>query len=250
MIGSVGEDVIMIRGIMRDGENPVKSGSIGRLVEINERGTAIVFFDGKGRYTVNQDAIRGKAFTIGDSVVLHDTVPALHRVYQKGQKGVIRNVVAENGNYHYNVFIDGECVLVRSHLLRKHVGHPMVISELAKHMINVGSGCNPNTVPEWFQPVVNALKDLPQLSQMGQAQMEFVIKNHMTYRAIDNRRDLVTNVLFVIRACTSHRQLKTMEEKLYGYKEKLDTEWKKLDKIIPIEFQYAALMAYAETLND
>ena len=124
------------------------------------------------------------------------------------------------------------------------------MNPITKYLINVGSGCSPNTVPEWFQPVVNALKDLPQLSQMGQAQMGFVIKNHMTYRAIDNRRDLVTNVLFVIRACTSHRQLKTMEEKLYGYKEKLDVEWKKLNKIIPIEFQYAALMAYAETLND
>lgn len=126
----------------------------------------------------------------------------------------------------------------------------MNISELAKHMIEVGSGCNPTTVPEWFQPVVHALKELPQLSQMGHAQMEFVIRNHLIYRSIDNRRDLVTNVLFVIRACTSHPQLRTMESKLYDYKEKLDIEWKKLDKIVPIEFQYAALMAFAEMKND
>lgn len=126
----------------------------------------------------------------------------------------------------------------------------MTISELAKHMIEVGSGCNPNTVPEWFQPVVHALKDLPQLSQMGQGQMEFVIKNHLTYRSIDNRQDLVTNVLFIIRACTNHPQLRTMETKLYDYKEKLDIEWKKLDKVIPMEFQYAALKAFAEMNND
>lgn len=250
MIGEIGEDVIMIRGIMRDGENPIQVGAVGRLVELYDSGMVSVFFEGKGRYKVAADAIRGKAFKTGDEVELHVTVPGINRTYSPGERGVVRNVVAQGGSYHYNVLIDDECVLVRSHLLRKFEASPMVISELAKHMINVGSGCNPNTVPEWFQPVVNALKDLPQLSQMGQAQMEFVIKNHMTYRAIDNRRDLVTNVLFVIRACTSHRQLKTMEEKLYGYKEKLDTEWKKLNKIIPIEFQYAALMAYAETLND
>ncbi len=37
-----------------------------------------------------------------------------------------------------------------------------------------------------------------------------------------------------------------MEERLYVYKEKLELEWKRLDTIMPIEFQFAALKAYAE----
>jgi hypothetical protein len=250
MIGYIGEDVIMIRGIMRDGENPIKSGSVGRLVEIYPDKRAAVFFEGKGRYTVLQDAIRGKAFATGDDVMLHDTIPGLHRVFQPGERGVIRSVIAENGNYHYNVFIDGECVLVRSHLLRKFEASSMVISELAKYMISVGSGVNYRSVPEWFQSVVNVLKDTPKLSQMDPAQLEFIIRKFMEYRRVDSRADLVANVLFGIQSSASSTQLRSLEQKLHGYKEKLDIEWKKLDKIIPIEFQYASLRAFAESQND
>lgn len=250
MIGSVGEDVIMIRGIMRDGENPIQSGAVGRLVEIYDSGMVSVFFDGKGRYKVAADAIRGKAFKTEDEVELHVTVPGINRTYSPGIRGVVRNVVAQGGSYHYNVLIDDECVLVRSHLLRKFEASPMVISELARHMINVGGGCNPNTVPEWFQPVVSALGNMPELSKMGVAQMEFVIKTHLQYRRVDSRADLVTNVLFGIKACTGPNLLRRVETALYDYKEKLDVEWKKLDKIIPIEFQYAALRAYAETQSE
>ncbi len=121
----------------------------------------------------------------------------------------------------------------------------MNISELAKHMITAGSGCNPNTVPRWFTNVVKSLKELPQLSQMGEAQMEFVIKNHMANRVIDNLTDLVANVMFVIQAHPT-ADIRKMEERLYVYKEKLELEWKRLDTIMPIEFQFAALKAYAE----
>lgn len=246
MLGSVGEDHILAKEILtfKNGTLPAKA--VGRLVEIIDDARVVLHFEGRGRVVVSRCDIRPRSFAVGERVRIlgadkFNTEAVIDDIWTSASSVYMYRVMTKLGHKSYE-----------SHHLRKveTVGVPMVISELAKHMINVGSGCNPNTVPEWFQPVVNALKDLPQLSQMGQAQMEFVIKNHMTYRAIDNRRDLVTNVLFVIRACTSHRQLKTMEEKLYGYKEKLDTEWKKLNKIIPIEFQYAALMAYAETLND
>lgn len=249
MIGEIGEDVIMIRGIMRDGENPIQSGAVGRLVEIYDNGMASVFFDGKGRYKVAADAIRGKAFKTEDEVELHVTVPGINRTYSPGERGVVRNVVAQGGSYHYNVLIDDECVLVRSHLLRKFEASPMVISELAKHMINVGTGCNHRSVPEWFQPIVNTLGAMPKLSQMDPAQLEFIIKKFMEYRRVDCRSDLVANVLFGIQSSASSQQLRILERNLHGYKEKLDAEWKKLDKIIPIEFQYAALKAYAETQN-
>lgn len=248
MIGSVGEDVILIRGIMLGGTTVVPCGDIGRLIDIG-KDTADVFFEGRGNYKVLHDAIRGKAFATGDSVVLHETVPGTHRVYHKGEKGVIRNVVANKGNYHYNVLIDGECVLVRSHLLRKFEDRPMVISELAKYMITTGSGVNYRSVPEWFQPVVNILGGMPKLSQMDPAQLEFIIKKFMEYRRVDCRSDLVANVLFGIQSSASSQQMRNVERNLHGYKEKLDAEWKKLDKIIPIEFQYAALKAYVETQN-
>ena len=250
MIGEIGEDVILIRGIMREGEKQVDAGSVGRLVEIQGDLTASVFFDGKGRYKVSQDAIRGKAFKTGEEVQLNATVHGVFQVYLVGERGVIRNVVAQGNSYHYNVLIGDQCVLVRSHLLRKVEGNPMVISELAKHMIEAGSGVNHREVPEWFQSVVNALRAMPELSKMGRAQLEFVIKTHMQYRRVDNRSDLVSNVLFGIPACTGHQQLRTLEVSLYDYKEKLDAEWKKLNKVIPIEFQYAALRAYSELKND
>ena len=77
MIGEIGEDVIMIRGIMRDGENPIQVGAVGRLVELYDSGMVSVFFEGQGRYKVATDAIRGKAFKIGDEVELHVTVPGI-----------------------------------------------------------------------------------------------------------------------------------------------------------------------------
>lgn len=125
----------------------------------------------------------------------------------------------------------------------------MVISELAKHMIAVGSGCNHRSVPEWFQPIVNILGGMPELSKMGQAQLEYIIKKFMEHRRVDCRSDLVANVLFGIQSSASSQQLRVLERSLHGYKEKLDAEWKKLDKIIPIEFQYAALRAFAESQN-
>lgn len=124
----------------------------------------------------------------------------------------------------------------------------MVISELAKHMIATGSGVNPNTVPEWFVPVVITLKDIPQLSQMGQAQMEFLIRRYMEVRCCRHRSEIVSNVLFGIPSVCESFELRKIEKDLFGYKALLDTEWKKLNKIIPIEFQYAALSAYAESL--
>lgn len=258
MVGSLDDDVITTKVIYAEPHwRDIPAGSVGRLVEEVGAKSWMVFFEGRGRMLVTNDCLRKKTFKVGDHVVLPKeyTFPGiLGCTIGAGSHGVVTEVwVSASFTYMYRVrFLHSIETSFESHHLRyaKEVETPMVISELAKHMINVGSGCNPNTVPEWFQPVVNALKDLPQLSQMGQAQMEFVIKNHMTYRAIDNRRDLVTNVLFLVRACTSHRQLKTMEEKLYAYKEKLEIEWKKLDKPIGIEYQYAAMMAYAETLND
>lgn len=240
----IGQDLILSKNVIYPKNLPVEAKSVGRLVEVIDDIGVVLFFEGRGRVNVPVTSISWPTFKVGQRVYVRE-----HGA------GVVTEIwVSSAPIYMYRVRLDsGSDPAYEASRLRRipeTTGVPMNISELAKHMIDAGSGCNPNSVPEWFQPVVNALKDLPQLSQMGQAQMEFVIKNHMTYRAIDNRRDLVTNVLFVIRACTSHRQLKTMEEKLYGYKEKLDTEWKKLDKIIPIEFQYAALMAYAETLND
>lgn len=195
MIGSIGEDHILVKEVLMPWGNPIPSNSVGRLVEILDDARVVLHFEDRGRVMISRCAIRLR------------TIP-------------------------------------------ENVEVPMIISELAKHMIEAGTGVNHRAVPEWFQSTVSVLRAMPELSKMGQAQMEFVIKSHMEYRRVDNRADLVANVLFGIQSCAGNPQLRTMERKLHSYKDKLDTEWKKLNKIVPIEFQYAALRAYAEMLND
>lgn len=192
-------------------------------------------------------------FQVGDEVVISKKLdlPGGWRPLEVGSIGRL----VEPIDHGWKVFFDGRgsfAVLQEylKPLSRQTFEVPMVISELAAHMIDAGTGVNHRTLPEWFQSVANALRAMPELSKMGRAQMEFVIKTHMEYRRVDNRADLVANVLFGIQSCAGSHQLRTMEQKLHGYKEKLDTEWKKLNQIIPIEFQYAALRAYAEMLND
>lgn len=220
---------------------PVRS--VGRLVEIIDDARVILFFEGRGRVTVSRSQIRQHAFALGQRVLALELDSEIGR-------GVIDDIwTSASSVYMYRVQFDdghtGAYESCRLRLIPETVEVPMNISELAKHMIAVGKGCNPNTVPPWFTNVVKSLKELPKLSQMDPEQLEFVIKNHMANRVIDNNTDLVANVLFVIQAHPSI-ELRKMEERLYGYKEKLETEWKRLDKLVPIEFQFAALKAYAE----
>lgn len=242
MLGSIQEDHILAKDVTVPG-GVIAAGGVGRLVEIIDDARVVLLFEGRGRILVSRCDILKRVYSPGQRV----------RVVRDGQDGGIGIVDAiwtsSSSVYMYRVRFDtGGVGSYESHYLRRiaeTVEKPMNISELAKHMISVGSGCNPSTVPPWFQSVVKSLKELPQLSQMGQAQMEFVIKNHMSNRVVDTTTDLVANVMFIIQAHPSH-ELRKMEERLYGYQEKLNAEWKKLNVIIPVEFQYAALKAYAE----
>lgn len=246
MIPEIGEDCILSKDILihsREG-GVIQAKSVGRLVDIINESRVVLFFEGRGRVETHKTSIRPISFPLGHRVSVIQGcqeigVGVIDSIWTSASSVYMYRVKFDNGG-------DGAYESCRLRNLPETVGVPMVISELAKHMISVGSGCNPNTVPAWFTNVVRSLKELPQLSQMGQAQMEFVIKNHMANRVIDNTTDLVANVLFIIQAHPTH-ELRKMEERLYGYKEKLEAEWKRLDKIIPIEFQFAALKAYAET---
>ena len=254
MIGNIGEDIIISHRV-HYGLSGILPGTIGRLVEDHNDKHCSVMFEGLGKVKVHKDCIRKKTFSMGDRVrILAPLVaPGGAPLLEAGSEGRVLNCrVSSSIKYSYLVeFPDNLRIYFEAHQLR-HIAEiegDMNINELAKYMVHIGGGCNPNSVPEWFRPVVRALNDMPQLSQMGPAQMEFVIRRHLEYRSIDNREDLVANVLLTIRAHVAHNHLKTTEEKLYGYKSKLEVEWKKLDKIVPIEFQYAALRAYAETLT-
>ena len=255
MIGNIGEDVIISLQI-DIGRESIAPGTVGRLVEIFNEKHCSVMFDGRGKVKVHRDCIRKKNFSTGDRVRLVTQVeaPGGGLLVAPGTEGrVVKCWISSSIKYLYSVAFPGDMTVnFEAHQLR-HIAEiegDMNINELAKYMVHIGGGCNPNSVPEWFRPVVRALNDMPQLSQMGPAQMEFVITRHMEYRCINTRDDLVANVLFGISVSAGHPQIKTMWDKLHAYRDKLNIEWKKLDKLIPIDFQYAALRAYAETLNE
>lgn len=257
MLGSVGEDHILAKEILtfRNGTIPAKA--VGRLVEIIDDARVSLHFEGRGRVVVSRCDIMKRSFALGSRVrLVGEFVSKLEPVNKipDGAEGVVVDIwISSSFCYLYRVrFDDNKEISFEASRLRtipETVEEPMVISELAKHMIAVGTGCNHRSVPEWFQPVVNVLGGMPKLSQMDPAQLEFIIKKFMEYRRVDCRSDLVANVLFGIQSSASSQQMRNVERNLHGYKEKLDAEWKKLDKIIPIEFQYAALKAYVETQN-
>lgn len=242
----IGEDFILSKEILCPGGAHIPAKSVGRLVEIIDDARVVLFFEGRGRVNISRSSIRARAFKVGDRVRIvgedkFNTEGVIEHIWTSASSVYMYRILSKVGHKSYE-----------SHALRlvpETVGVPMVISELAKHMIAAGTGCNHRSVPEWFQPIVNTLSAMPKLSQMDPAQLEFIIKKFMEYRRVDCRSDLVANVLFGIQSSASSQQLRNLERSLHGYKEKLDIEWKKLDKIIPIEFQYAALKAYAETQN-
>lgn len=240
----IGEDLILWRdGVSLNGFH-IPAKSVGRLVEILGEHRVALFFEGIGRAKVPVTAIRMPSFKVGQ------------RVLVKAQgAGIITEIwVSSAPTYMYRVRLDSGSDLAYEapslHHIPEPTGVPMEISELVKHMIATGTGVSYQSVPEWFQSIVNVFRTMPELHKMGQAQMEFVIRKHMEYRRIDSRADLVTNVLFGVQSSLTNPALRTIEPKLHVYKEKLDIEWAKLNKLIPVEFQYAALRAYAETLND
>lgn len=245
MIGSVGDEVLTCKHVHL--ENSVLPPSTkGVLLSIGGN-CCNVSFGKLGSAVIPTDYLRQKSFAVGDSVIVRNEISA-GGIPIKGDTGVVIGVIANNKKYLYLVRLDTrrlDTYLEAYHLCTHKQEVPMVISELAKHMINVGGGVNPNTVPPWFTSVVKALGNIPKLSEMEPEQMEYIIKNHMSNRVVNTPTDLVANVLFTLQSYPTP-ELRKMEERLYGFKASLEKEWKALDKIVPIEFQYAALKAYAE----
>lgn len=242
MIPGFGQDCILSKDLSLPREGGViPAGSIGRLVEIIDEKRVTLFFEGRGRVEVHVMSIRPIMFSAGESVYIVD---------RDGTRteGVIEDIwISSTPSYIYRIHSKGAYKSYEHSFLRKieTLGEPMVISELAKALISRGQSLSPQDVPEWFRTVILSIRTMPDIGKMSQDQVEFLIKNHMSNRVIDNTTDLVANVMFVLQANPTYEHRK-MEERLYGYKAKLDAEWKKLGKVVPIEYQYAALKAYAE----
>ena len=239
MIGEAGDGVIL-----REGAKTGFSQLEGQLVAVGDL-TSAVFFEGRGTVAVPNSWILPKKFSKGDEVVLLQDTLSLWGPLKKGGSGVIKAIATDGPEYSYAVEITPAHTIYCKASQIGLKGVSMNIAELARHLI-----AGKRDVPVWFKPVAEALKDLPDLSSLQHDQMEFIIRRHMENRRIDTREDLVANVMFDLRVSAGHNQIHKLAESLHDYKAKLIVEWKKLGRIVPIEFQYAALRAYAETRND